>query len=124
MADLARLLVQEGVLGAEDATRAAGSARGGDVASAALELRLTDESSLVRVVARARECPAIDLSRSVIPAANLDTVSAEFCRERRVLPVSVGRIEIVLAMADPDDLPAADEVRFVTGKRVLRHAAI
>jgi len=124
MGDVARLLVQDGTLSAEEATRAAKAARSGDVASAALELRLADESTLARVLAQARECPAVDLSRSVVPTANLDAVALEFCRDHRVLPVSVGRTELVLAMADPDNLSVADEVRFVTGKRVLRHAAV
>ena len=125
MADLTRVLVQDGVLTAEDAVRASQAARHGDVASAALELRLADEAALVRGMARAYECPGIDLSRSAVPAAWLDAAGgAEFCREHRVLPVNVGRSELALAMADPDDLATADEVRFLTGKKVLRYAAV
>ena len=125
MANLSRVLVQDGVLSAEDASRASKAARHGDIASAALELRLADEAALVRAMARAHECPGIDLSRSAIPAAWLDAAGgAEFCREHRVLPVNVGRSEIALAMADPDDLATADEVRFLTGKKVLRYAAV
>ena len=62
--DLATALVQEGVLSADDVARALASARDGDVASAALRLGLADEGRLVRGVARAWECPGIDLSRS------------------------------------------------------------
>ncbi len=125
MANLSRVLVQAGVLSAEDASRASKAARHGDIASAALELRLADEPALVRGMARAHECPGIDLSRSAIPAAWLDAAGgAEFCREHRVLPVNVGRSEIALAMADPDDLATADEVRFLTGKKILRYAAV
>jgi CheY-like chemotaxis protein len=125
MADLSRVLVQAGVLSSEDAGRASKAAHGGDVASAALELRLADEAALVRGMARAYECPGIDLSRSAIPVAWLDAAGgAEFCRDHRVLPVNVGRSELALAMANPDDLAAADEVRFLTGKKILRYAAV
>ncbi len=124
MGDLARALVQEGVLSPEAASRALKAARNGDVASAVLELRLADEWALVRALARLNECPGVDLSRSVIPTANLAVVSADFCLDHRLLPASIGKAEIVLAMADPDDLPAADEVRFLTGKKVLRYAAV
>ncbi|HEX7487389.1 MAG TPA: response regulator, partial [Anaeromyxobacteraceae bacterium] len=125
MADLSRVLVQAGILSSEEAGRASKAARGGDVASAALELRLADEAALVRGMARAYECPGIDLSRSAIPVAWLDAAGgAEFCREHRVLPVNVGRSELALAMANPDDLAAADEVRFLTGKKILRYAAV
>ncbi len=125
MADLPRVLVQAGILSSEEAGRASNAAHGGDVASAALELRLADEAALVRGMARAYECPGIDLSRSAIPVAWLDAAGgAEFCREHRVLPVNVGRSELALAMANPDDLAAADEVRFLTGKKILRYAAV
>jgi CheY-like chemotaxis protein len=118
------LLVREGVLTREAAARAQKAARGGDVASAALELRLAEEPELARALAKAWECPAIDLSRSTIPVSNLESVAPIFCRGHRVLPVAVGDAEIALAMADPDDFASADEVRFVTGKRVLRYVAV
>ncbi len=124
MGDLARVLVEDGVLSPDAASRALKAARNGDIASAALELRLADEWALVRGLGRAHECPGIDLSRSVVPTANLVVVAPDFCRDHRLLPVSIGKGEIVLAMADPDDLPSADEVRFLTGKKILRYAAV
>jgi CheY-like chemotaxis protein len=124
MADLARILVQDGVLTPEGATRAVQVAREGDIASSALELRLADEASLVGGLARAHECPGVDLSRCVLPVAYLGVVTPDFCHQHRVLPVSVGKSEIVLAMANPDDLSVADEVRFLTGKNVLRYVAV
>lgn len=124
MGDLARALVQEGILTPEAGSRAVKAARDGDVASAALELRLADEWALVRALARLHECPGVDLSRSTIPTSNLGVVSGDFCLDHRLLPVTVGKAEIALAMANPDDLNAADEVRFLTGKRVMRYAAV
>jgi CheY-like chemotaxis protein len=124
MTELTRSLVQQGVLTPEGAARAAQAARDGDVATAAFELGLADEASLARALARHHECPAVELAKSAIPSANLDAVPADFCRAHRVLPLTVGRVEVVLAMANPDDLPTADEVRFVTGRKVLRYAAL
>ncbi len=124
MGDLARVLVQDGVLSPEAVSRASKAARNGDVASAALELRLADEGALVRALGRVHECPGVDLSRSVVPTANLAVVTLDFCLDHRLLPVAVGHGEIALAMADPDDLPSADHVRFLTGKKILRYAAV
>jgi CheY-like chemotaxis protein len=124
MADLAAHLVRAGVLPAETAARALAAAQDGDVASAALRLGLAGEADLVRVLADVHGCPGVDLSRSVIPTANLDVVSHAFCRQRRILPVSVGKAEVVLAMADPEDYALADELRFVTGRKVLRYVAV
>ncbi len=122
--DVAAAMVQEGVLAPDAVARALAGARDGDVASAALRLGLCDEPSLLRALARAYECPGVDLSRSVIPTKNLEVMAPDFCRERKVIPVTVGRTEIVLAMADPDDAALADEVRFVTGRKVMRYAAV
>src|SRR5512140_1780405 len=124
MADLAAHLVRTGVLAPAAAARALAAAHDGDVASAALRLGLAQEAALARALADVHGCPAVDFSRSVVPCANLDAVSPELCRQRRVLPVSVTRTELVLAMADPDDRALADEVRFVTGRSVLRYAAV
>lgn len=124
MADIAAHLVRSGVLPAEVAARALAATHDGDVASAALRLGLADEAALVRALADLHGCPGVDLSKSVIPTANLDVVAHGFCRQRRILPVSVGKAEVVLAMADPEDYALADELRFVTGRKVLRYAAV
>lgn len=124
MGDVAAMLVRERVLTAESAARALAAAADGDVASAALRLGLADESALVRALCRAYGCPGVDLSRSVVPCSNLDVVAPEFCRERRVLPISAGRSELVLAMANPEDIATADEVRFFSGRKVLRYVSL
>ena len=124
MVDLAAHLVRSGVLPADAASRALAAAHDGDVASAALRLGLASEANLVRGLAEVHGCPGVDLSRSVVPVANLDVVSLAFCRQRRILPVSVGKAEVVLAMADPEDYALADELRFVTGRKVLRYVAV
>jgi CheY-like chemotaxis protein len=124
MADTAAHLVKSGVLPAEAAARALAATHDGDIASAALRLGLASEGALVRALADLHGCPGVDLSRSVIPTANLDVVAHGFCRQRRILPVSVGKAEVVLAMADPEDYGLADELRFVTGRKVLRYAAV
>src|SRR5512145_2945435 len=121
MADLAAHLARSGVLPPDAAARALAAAHDGDVASSALRLGLAPEAALARALADLHGCPAVDFSKSVVPAANLDVVAPAFCRQRRVLPVSVSRAEIVLAMADPADHALADEVRFVTGRSVLRY---
>lgn len=124
MSDLAAHLVRSGALPAEAAARALAATHDGDIASAALRLGLASEGALVRALAELHGCPGVDLSRSVIPTANLEVVAAGFCRQRRILPVSVGKAEVVLAMADPEDYGLADEIRFVTGRKVLRYAAV
>jgi CheY-like chemotaxis protein len=124
MADLAAHLVRSGVLPPAGAARALAAAYDGDVASSALRLGLVAEAALAKALADLHGCPAVDFSKSVVPTPNLEVVPPEFCREHRCLPVSISRSELVLAMADPEDYGLADEVRFVTGRTVLRYAAV
>src|SRR5512140_3577080 len=124
MPDVAAALVRDGVLSSEALTRALEAARDGDVASAALRLGLAPEGALVRTLARVHGYPGVDLSRSVVPASNLALIPAARCRALGVLPVSVGQGEVVLAMVDPSDRNAANEVRLLAGKRVLPHVVV
>jgi len=124
MPDVPAHLVRSGVLAPDAAARALAAAHDGDIASAALRLGLAPEGALVRALADLRGCPGVDFSKTVIPTANLDALAPAFCRQRRVLPLSLGRTELVLAMADPDDHALADEIRFVTGRKVLRYVAV
>jgi len=122
--DVAAYLVRSGTLSPQAAAQALAAAQDGDIASAALRLGLATEAALVRALVDLYDRPGVDLSCSVVPTANLTVVSHPFCRQRRVLPVSVGQSELVLAMADPEDITLADELRFVTGCKVLRYAAV
>jgi len=124
MADVAAYLVKSGTLTPQTAAKALAAAQDGDVASAALRLGLASEGELVKALVELHDRPGVDLSCSVVPTANLSVVSHPLCRQRRVLPVSVGRAELVLAMADPEDVTLAEELRFVTGRKVLRYTAV
>ncbi|MFT3912802.1 MAG: response regulator [Anaeromyxobacteraceae bacterium] len=124
MNDLPALLVKHGALSRDTLARALAAASDGDMPSAALRLGLAEEGALARALADYFGCPAVDFSKSVVPVANLTVVAPGYCRQRRVLPVSVGKAEMVLAMADPEDHVLADELRFVTNRKVLRYAAV
>lgn len=124
MPDVAAALIARGILTPGSASQVLAAARDGDVASAALRLGLVEERELVEVLAQVHGCPGIDLSRSVVPTANLDLVSPAVCRARRILPVSVGHSEVVLALPEPGDRAIVNEVRYLTGRKVLPYVAV
>jgi hypothetical protein len=67
--------------------------------------------------------PAIDLAEVTIDLSHLEVVPREVAEALRILPLLVSGDGIVLAMADPQDRRAIDEIEFVTGKTVLPRAA-
>ena len=64
--------------------------------------------------------PFVELLDYPIDRAAVSLVPAEMCRRHEILPLSVGNGEIVIAMADPGDVFALDDVRAVT--RLQTHA--
>ena len=97
---------------------------GEDLASAALGLKVAPERDLVRVLAALRGYPGVDLSQSVVCLSNLLLIPEDLIRSRLVLPVMDAGGEMIAAMADPDDREVFDQLRFLTGRRILRHIAV
>src|SRR5690606_8877408 len=64
----------------------------------------------------------VDLASQTISPAVLSKVPAEICRRHRLFPLAIRRDErgpfLHVAMADPADLEAIDDLRFLTGLRV------
>ena len=72
--------------------------------------------------------PAVDVTRAVVPLAHLDCLPRAAAEALHVLPLAVDAEAVVLAMADPANKKAIDEIEFATGKavrpRVALHTAI
>ncbi|MBI5548999.1 MAG: response regulator [Deltaproteobacteria bacterium] len=114
------LLTEEGA----SAARARVATSGEDFASACWALRLVPERDLARVLARLCGYPGIDLSACVLKLANLELIPEDVIRRQLVLPVLDSGYDIVIAMAEPDDSAVYDQLRFLTGRKVLRHVVV
>lgn len=115
-----RLLDAASLTGAVEAA----AARGGDLASVLVATRLLAERTVVRLLCRITGYPGVELIRSILPVKNLDLLPEGDVRRKLVLPLVDLHGELVLAMADPDDASILDELRFVSGRKILRHVAV
>ncbi len=77
---------------------------------AALERQLARKAS----ASRRQAVPSIDLERFEVDPAFLEIIPAELARKHRVLPLCVSRV-FTIAMADPSDQLAIDEISALTG---------
>ena len=116
---LGRLLVGERLLSEADLARALDAQRGSGkrLGEVLLSLKLIDESALARSLATQLSLPYQEPPLPLDPAATA-LVRVELARGRAVLPLSITPRRLRLAMADPLDLAAVDDVRFQTGRAV------
>jgi DNA-binding response OmpR family regulator len=82
------------------------------------------ETDPLQALAEQFGVPGIDLGDIVILTQHLDVIPREVCETHRILPVLVRGDQVFLAMANPRDARAIDELEFVTGKKVFPYAAL
>ena len=110
------LLVREGLISQEQLTRALEDAQQNHtrVGYALIKLGFVEEETLTRMLARQLRVPAVDLSRVVIDPKIIKLVPADLAQKRQVLPLRrVGRT-LTVAMANPTDAGAIDDLKFIT----------
>jgi hypothetical protein len=114
---LQRKLVPRELLGALTEQKEAAPASG---TRAAPQPRVAEprdaELDALRVLADSSGVPGLDLRLVSITLEHLDVVPLEVAEALRILPVLVRDGGLYLAMADPHDKRAVDELEFVSGK--------
>ncbi len=78
-------------------------------------LRFLSETNLLQTLARQLECDLVDLNASPPDEAALAIVPSEFAMRHHLVPLSQSDNILTVAMADPLDILAADDLRLLTG---------
>ena len=120
MSGLARALVQQGRITEQDALECTASAKGGHRAfvSELVERKFINGRDLARFCALTFGYPLFDLS-SIDPAhLPKDAIDAKLCTKHEVVALGKRGNRLAVAMADPTNLRALDEIRFQTGMSV------
>jgi hypothetical protein len=90
--------------------------------SSLVELGYISEEQLCSFLSKKLKVPSVPPRiMASIPPAVLELVPAEVAGRYRVVPIKVDGKRLALAMADPTDFKAIDEVAFVTGCVVVPH---
>jgi len=116
---LGQLLLETGHVGVELLEEALGPARrvGERVGQTLVRLGRLSGEDVARALSVQLSLPYAERPLSVDAAAR-EMVQPELVRRHRVLPLSVTPRTLRVAMADPLDLAAVDDVQFQTGRRV------
>ena len=92
--------------------------KGGRIGSALVKLGVLAEKELVEFLSQHFGVPAIDLSRVEIDESVIKIIPADVARKYTILPVAKVGAKITLAMIDPTNVFAMDDIKFMTGYNV------
>jgi type IV pilus assembly protein PilB len=113
---LGDFFVREGLITEEQLQQGVREARtqGTRLGYALVKLGFVAEVELTRILARQYRVPAVDLEKIVVDPKVIQTVPAGIATKHLVLPLRrVGR-KLTVAMVNPTDLSAIDDLKFVT----------
>jgi CheY-like chemotaxis protein len=122
---LGRILLQRKLITQKELDHALGAKdQGGKpLASRLIDQGVLSELDAVRALSEQHGVPGIDLSQVAIAVEHL-LLPREVAEAHKLLPVLVKEDTLFVAMADPGDKKAIDELEFVTGKKVYPYVAL
>ncbi len=117
---LGELMVRAGVVTGEERDRAvaAQGRTGANLVAALVQDSVVDEARVMTFVAERFGLEETDLGPSDVDEAALGLLPPSLLRKRRLLPFACTGSVLDVAMSDPTDLAAIDEIRFMTGRDV------
>ena len=117
---LGELLVREKLITADQLEKAIQEAKnsGGRLGSSLTKLGYIDEKELLGFLSNQYGIPAIDLSEFEIDPEVLSLIPQDICMKYRVIPVNRAGSSLIVAVSDPSNISAIEDIRFVTGYNI------
>ncbi len=97
---------------------------GGKLGSIFIELEFVREEDLARVIAEKLRTPYVNLFEPEIPENVFKLIKPEIAKKFHVIPAKREKAILTLAMSDPLDIEAIDEIRFITGLNIKPSLAL
>jgi type IV pilus assembly protein PilB len=91
---------------------------GGRLGTQLVHLGYIDEDELVEFLSERYGVPPVDLKSLEIDETILGLISADVARKYTILPVAKAGARLTVAMADPTNVFALDDIKFMTGYNV------
>jgi type IV pilus assembly protein PilB len=91
---------------------------GGKLGSIFVELEFVKEEDVAKVIAEKLKTPYADLFNPEIPESIIQSIKADIAKKYVVMPVKKEGTSLMVAMADPLDIKAIDDLRFITGQNI------
>jgi type IV pilus assembly protein PilB len=91
---------------------------GGRLGSSLTKLGFIQESELLQFLSEQYSVPSIKLSEFIIDPEVLKIIPADVATKYYIMPLSVKNANLIVAMVDPSNIFALDDIKFLTGYRV------
>lgn len=119
-AKLGQLLIASSIISEEQLKQALNIQRkeGGRLGTNLVKLGFITEDKLVAFLSKQYGVPAINLAEYKIDSAVIKLVPADMAKKYLIMPVARVGATITIAMADPSNVFAIDDVKFMTGYNV------
>jgi len=117
---IGELLVREKLISLSQLRKAQDdqSKSGGHLGYHLAKLGYISDSEITDFLSKQYNIPAIDLSEYEIDREVVTLIPREVCEKHLVIPVARAGSSLILAMSDPTNLHAIDDVKFLTGYNV------
>ena len=117
---LGELLVRENMISLQQLQKAQDEARktGQRIGSALVKSGAIDETKLTEFLSRQYGVPAISLKDFEIEEDVLKLVPREVCEKYQLIPVNRAGASLIVAMADPSNIFAVDDLKFLTSYNI------
>jgi type IV pilus assembly protein PilB len=120
MARLGELLVRENMISTQQLQQAQDEQKknGSRLGASLVKLGMLNEQELLSFLSKQYHVPSINLEEFKIDAEVLKLISEEVATKHQVVPVHRAGASLVVAMADPSNIFAIDDIKFLTGYNV------
>lgn len=117
---LGDILIREGLITQEQLDEALRfqAENGGRLGSALVKLKMANEEDITEVLSNQFGVPSVNLTSFDIEESVLKLIPAEVARKYMLIPISRTGASLTIAMADPSNVFAQDDIKFMTGYHV------
>jgi type IV pilus assembly protein PilB len=117
---LGELLVREKLISLQQLRQAQDEQKrtGGNLGYALAKLGYMSEGEMTNFLSTQYRVPAVNLDEYEIDPEVLKVVPKDVCEKHRIIPVSRTGSTLIVAMADPTNLHAIDDIKFLTALNV------
>jgi type IV pilus assembly protein PilB len=120
---LGQMLLNSGLITREQLEQALKQQRddGGRLGYNLVKMQAISEEELNSYLARQHRIESVNLDEVDIPADVIDLIPSDIARRYEVVPIQKVGKTLVVAMTDPDNLYAIDDLRFTLGMEIESH---